>query len=236
MSFSMMEMMNIFGDRWYGELQWSKTPEQHILNKNIIQLHREFGIGLISTADSHYPNPDAWKDRELYKRLGWLGKTSKPVYCSDVLPASVDEIGYELYPKNGQQMWDAYKYYSDCCGAEYDDDLIRQSIEETYSIAHNRIESFIPDNFRNQAYENIALPIGEDQTISQPYIVALMTESLKLNKKHKVLIEGIDGKIAHGYTENYIKVKIDDSSLNVNQLVSIKPTTNNPDYMMGDLV
>ena len=48
-------------------------------------------------------------------------------------------------------------------------------------------EIFIPDNFRNQAYENIALPIGNDQTISQPFIVALMTEKLELNKKHKVL-------------------------------------------------
>ena len=48
-------------------------------------------------------------------------------------------------------------------------------------------EIFIPDNFRNQAYENIALPIGDNQTISQPYIVALMTQSLKLQKKHKVL-------------------------------------------------
>lgn len=48
-------------------------------------------------------------------------------------------------------------------------------------------EIFIPDNFRNQAYENIPLPIGEDQTISQPYIVALMTQSLELNNKHKVL-------------------------------------------------
>ena len=142
-----MEMMNIFGDRWYGELQWSRTPEQHVLNKHILQLHREFGVGLISTADSHYPNPDAWKDRELYKRLGWLGKSmSKPAYCSDVLPSSVEEIGYELYPKNGQQMWDAYKQYSEYCGVEYDDDLIRQSIEETHNIAYNRIENFIPDN------------------------------------------------------------------------------------------
>tara|TARA_Y100000741_G_C18032318_1_gene468835 strand:+ start:55 stop:681 length:627 start_codon:yes stop_codon:yes gene_type:complete len=48
-------------------------------------------------------------------------------------------------------------------------------------------EIFIPDNFRNQAYENIALPIGNEQTISQPFIVALMTEKLELNKKHKVL-------------------------------------------------
>ena len=45
---------------------------------------------------------------------------------------------------------------------------------------------FIPDNFRNQAYENIPLPIGEDQTISQPYIVALMTQSLDINKNHKI--------------------------------------------------
>ena len=48
-------------------------------------------------------------------------------------------------------------------------------------------EIFIPDSFRNQAYENIALPIGDEQTISQPYIVALMTQSLELQKKHKVL-------------------------------------------------
>ena len=48
-------------------------------------------------------------------------------------------------------------------------------------------EIFIPNNFRNQAYENIALPIGDDQTISQPYIVALMTQSLELKKNHKVL-------------------------------------------------
>ena len=46
---------------------------------------------------------------------------------------------------------------------------------------------FIPENFRNQAYENIALPIGEEQTISQPYIVALMTQSLEIKKNHKVL-------------------------------------------------
>ena len=48
-------------------------------------------------------------------------------------------------------------------------------------------EIFIPKNFRNQAYENIALPIGNDQTISQPYIVALMTQELNLEKNHKVL-------------------------------------------------
>ena len=48
-------------------------------------------------------------------------------------------------------------------------------------------EIFVSKNFLHQAYENIALPIDRGQTISQPYIVALMTQSLELNKKHKVL-------------------------------------------------
>ena len=48
-------------------------------------------------------------------------------------------------------------------------------------------EKFIPENYRNQAYENIALPIGENQTISQPYVVAKMTELLEVNNNHKVL-------------------------------------------------
>ena len=48
-------------------------------------------------------------------------------------------------------------------------------------------EKFISTSLRDQAYENIALPIENKQTISQPLIVALMTQSLELNKKHKVL-------------------------------------------------
>ena len=63
------KMQSIFGDRWYGELQWNNVPEQHELNRYIIQMHQEFGIDLISTADSHYYNETVWKDRELYKRL-----------------------------------------------------------------------------------------------------------------------------------------------------------------------
>lgn len=46
---------------------------------------------------------------------------------------------------------------------------------------------FIPDNYKLMAYEDRPLPIGRGQTISQPYIVALMTDKLKLNKDMKVL-------------------------------------------------
>ena len=48
-------------------------------------------------------------------------------------------------------------------------------------------EEFVPEAFRDQAYENTALPIGNGQTISQPAIVAFMTEKLELSKRMKVL-------------------------------------------------
>jgi len=46
---------------------------------------------------------------------------------------------------------------------------------------------FVPPGRRRYAYEDYPLPIGEGQTISQPYIVALMTELLKLKGDEKVL-------------------------------------------------
>jgi len=46
---------------------------------------------------------------------------------------------------------------------------------------------FVPEDIRNLAYTDRPLPIGEGQTISQPYIVALMTECLSLKGDEKVL-------------------------------------------------
>jgi protein-L-isoaspartate(D-aspartate) O-methyltransferase len=46
---------------------------------------------------------------------------------------------------------------------------------------------FIPEEFRDNAYQDHPLPIGEGQTISQPYMVALMTESLNLKGGEKIL-------------------------------------------------
>lgn len=47
--------------------------------------------------------------------------------------------------------------------------------------------AFVPETYRRQAYVNSPLYIGYDQTISQPYIVAHMTEMLDLEPDHKVL-------------------------------------------------
>ncbi len=48
-------------------------------------------------------------------------------------------------------------------------------------------EAFLPEHLREFAYEDAPLPIAEGQTISQPYIVALMTEALALEGGEKVL-------------------------------------------------
>lgn len=45
----------------------------------------------------------------------------------------------------------------------------------------------VPEAFRRFSYENRPLPIGEEQTISQPYIVALMTQLAKVGRRDKVL-------------------------------------------------
>lgn len=177
------KMMSIFGDRWYGELQWNNIPEQHDLNKYIIQMHQEFGIELISTADSHYYNADVWKDRELYKRLGWLGK-GRPDYLSNELPVSVEEVGYELYPKNGDEMFESYKRYSASTNTEYDDDLILDSIKRTHQIAHERIESFLPDN--TVRLPDFVVPEGSTagQTLSALCVEGLRSMDLQNNEEY----------------------------------------------------
>ena len=151
-------MVGIFGDRWYGELQWNAVPEQHALNKYIIQMHKEFGIPLVSTADSHYPTPTAWKDRELYKRLGWLGRGA-PEWLDMTLPGSVSDMDYELYPKNGEQMWQDYKKYSE--EYSYDDELVLKSMEESHNIAFERIEQFFPDT--TVRLPDFVVPAGRDE-------------------------------------------------------------------------
>jgi protein-L-isoaspartate(D-aspartate) O-methyltransferase len=69
-------------------------------------------------------------------------------------------------------------------------ELRRQGISDTSVLsAIERVprEEFIPKTFRDRAYENIALPIPSGQTISQPFIVAYMTQMLKPDPRRKVL-------------------------------------------------
>jgi protein-L-isoaspartate(D-aspartate) O-methyltransferase len=55
------------------------------------------------------------------------------------------------------------------------------------AIEDTRRDLFVPESLQYAAYEDDALPIGEGQTISQPYIVALMTQELRLSGDESVL-------------------------------------------------
>lgn len=46
---------------------------------------------------------------------------------------------------------------------------------------------FVPENLRDQAYDDCPLSIGYNQTISQPFIVALMTDALEIGNNDKIL-------------------------------------------------
>lgn len=71
---------------------------------------------------------------------------------------------------------------------------------------------FVPKDMRSRSYADHPLPIGEGQTISQPYIVALMTESLGLTGQEKVLEigtgSGYQAAILSKITKSVITVEI----------------------------
>ena len=78
-------------------------------------------------------------------------------------------------------------------------------------------EIFLPSNLKDYAYENNPLPIGFEQTISQPYIVALMTEALSL-KGNEVILEIGTGS---GYQTSILSIL----SRKIFNIFNIKPLT-----------
>ena len=71
-----------------------------------------------------------------------------------------------------------------------EEQLLPRGIRDTLVLAaFSKVERhrFVPEELIGSAYGDFPVPIGEGQTISQPYIVALMSECLKLTGKEKVL-------------------------------------------------
>lgn len=71
-----------------------------------------------------------------------------------------------------------------------DEQLVKRGINDRRVLDAMRVmprHLFVPEEFKQQAYDDRPVPIGEGQTISQPYIVAFMTERLRLKPHHSVL-------------------------------------------------
>ena len=71
-----------------------------------------------------------------------------------------------------------------------EDQIITRGIEDQRVLDVMEVvetHKFVPERYSESAYKDGPLPIGYGQTISQPFIVAFMTENLKLKSSHKVL-------------------------------------------------
>jgi len=83
--------------------------------------------------------------------------------------------------------------FSSARAAMVEKQIVKRGVTDSLVLAAMRKvprHEFVPESYRGYSYADEPLPIGEGQTISQPYIVALMTETLKLNRDSKVLEVG----------------------------------------------
>lgn len=128
-------------ENYFLEMQFNKLGAQHLVNMHLIEAAKRTGAQLVVTCDAHYSQPNHWREREIYKAIGWQQKGG-----TSELPQSVAELKCELYPKNAQQVWDSYKFYAGEQGYTfYDDQIVKEAIERTYDIAHNLIGEVKPN-------------------------------------------------------------------------------------------
>ncbi len=91
---------------------------------------------------------------------------------------------YELYPKNGDELFESYKKFSKHVGAEYDDNLILESIERTDDILKNRIENYDIDTAIK--LPSFVVPEGStaDDTLNKLAVEGLINKKLHDNSEY----------------------------------------------------
>ena len=112
----------------------------------------------------------------------------------------------------------------------FDSDVIRQGIKNKSILSVMRDidrRNFVSKEYSDMAYDDCAIPLGENQTISQPFIVAFMTENLELKPRHKVLEigtgSGFQTAVLSKLTDLVVSVEINEvlakkASIRLNQL------------------
>ena len=137
-------LMELFGpDRFFLELQFNKYPEQQLVNQHIVEYSKKTGYKLLATADSHYPKPEDWKARELYRMLGYQMKGED--IDKSILSKTQDQLECHLYLKNGDQLYQSYKD-SDFGKTDTNDQLVKDAITRSFELAHDFCENVYPDS------------------------------------------------------------------------------------------
>jgi DNA polymerase-3 subunit alpha len=124
-------------ENFFLELQMNKMNAQNLTNRCLIDLSKKTGVPLVVTSDAHYPGPNYWEARELYRKLrpGMLDKDG-----ANVLP-TLDELQCELYPKNAPQMWEEYQLqWNDHEFYRGSEELVRDAIERTHDMVWQKYD------------------------------------------------------------------------------------------------
>lgn len=120
-------------DNFFLEIQFNSLEAQDLTNVCMLELSNKTGIPLLTTSDAHYPGPELWEAREIYRQLQ-PGRI-KNDGAAPVLPTK-EQLKAELYPKNSDQMWqeflerrNVHDFYRG------NEDRVRESIERGHDIA-----------------------------------------------------------------------------------------------------
>ena len=129
------EFNAIFGrGRFFLELQFNETEGQLFINECIVRLHRETGIPLTVTTDSHYVDPVDWRTQELVHLL--RSKTT----TFGTLPEGYRFDCRSLFVKGAEEMWRSYEEWGQ--GVPFD---IAMRAFEGALVVDGLIEQFEPD-------------------------------------------------------------------------------------------
>lgn len=187
----------VFGkENYYLEIQANKLPIQHLVNLHFLTLAKRTGTPIIATADSHYANPEHWRQREIYKAMAWSSKT-KGDFDIESLPKQVDELKCVLYPKNHEQMWNGFVEYTKPYESHFEEYMqdIADAIDRTHVVAHEQIgdiqferkvrlpkfEKLVPEDHANKIHEKFG-DIPETDVLFKE-LVNVSLEGLKERKK-----------------------------------------------------
>lgn len=189
-------------DNFFLEIQFNKLDAQHACNRYMFEVSERTGIPLVATADSHYPTPDKWQARELYRmvmRPQWAKSRDLEANNGEAvkLPA-FEDLKCELYPKNASQMWDEYRKAVLAHPEIYvnKDRIVCDAIERTHDIAWERCESVDLDstpklpNFSTpsksayqQLEEIVYKKLSEEDFAEDPVYIARVAEEMEVIKQ-----------------------------------------------------
>ena len=178
-------MIRIFGDRWYGELQWNDVPQQHELNQYIIQMKNEYDITLdLYGRQSLSQIPTLGRiGNYISASAGSVASAQRPDWiCPTSYPLISMLLVTNLYPKNGDQMWESYTRSTQrLCKVEYDDALVlRVAHRNSSTLPSTGSKNFEPDT-------SIKLPdfVVPEGATAEDALQKMAIDSLRTKKLHE---------------------------------------------------